>query len=216
MYLAWNELRRARARFGLLVAAVALLVFLILTQQTLQAGLIDSFVSGIRSQSAPVLVLTVDGRRNLAASVDHPRPRRRRGRRARGGPHRAARPALDGGAGRRDRHPGRRDGLRPRRPGRADHGVGRPAPSLRPAAGEVVASDTAGAGFAVGDRVARRARRPRADGRRAWPADAQLQASPTLWAPWTDLRSGRAGVEPRRPGPAAQRHHPRTGGRHHT
>jgi putative ABC transport system permease protein len=52
MYLALRELARARARFGLLVAAVALLVFLILTQQTLQAGLIDSF-GGASARSRP-------------------------------------------------------------------------------------------------------------------------------------------------------------------
>ena len=72
MSLALAEIRRAKVRFGLLVAAVALLVFLILFQQTLQNGLITAFVGAIRNQSAPVLVYSVDGRRTVQASVITP------------------------------------------------------------------------------------------------------------------------------------------------
>lgn len=72
MFLALREMRRAKARFGLLVGAIGLLVFLILFQQTLQAGLITDFVGGIRNQSAPVLVYSVDGRRNLQGSIIPP------------------------------------------------------------------------------------------------------------------------------------------------
>ncbi len=54
------------------MAAVALLVFLILTQQALQAGLITSFVGAIERQSAPVLVYSVDGQRTLQGSVITP------------------------------------------------------------------------------------------------------------------------------------------------
>ena len=68
MFLAFKEMRRAPARFGLLVAAIALLVFLILFQQTLQNGLLTSFVGAIEQQSAPVLVFSTDGRRNLQSS----------------------------------------------------------------------------------------------------------------------------------------------------
>jgi putative ABC transport system permease protein len=68
MFLAFREIRRAKARFGLLVAAVALLFFLILTQQALQSGLITSFVGAIEAQSAPVLVYSVDGQRTLQGS----------------------------------------------------------------------------------------------------------------------------------------------------
>jgi len=59
-------------RFGLLVTAVALLVFLILTQQALQDGLITSFVGAVKRQSAPVLVFAVDGQRTLQGSVITP------------------------------------------------------------------------------------------------------------------------------------------------
>jgi putative ABC transport system permease protein len=72
VFLALRELRRAKTRFGLLIAAVGLLVFLILTQQALQDGLLTSFVGAIRAQSAPVLVFGVDGQRTLQGSIVTP------------------------------------------------------------------------------------------------------------------------------------------------
>lgn len=72
MFLAIREMRRAKLRFALLVTAIALLVFLILTQQALQTGLISSFVGAIERQSAPVLVYSVDGQRTLQGSVITP------------------------------------------------------------------------------------------------------------------------------------------------
>jgi len=72
MFLALKEMQRAKVRFGLLIAAVAMLVFLILFQQSLQNGLITSFVGAIRNQSADVLVYRTDGRRILQASVVTP------------------------------------------------------------------------------------------------------------------------------------------------
>lgn len=72
MSLALREMRRAKARFGLLVGAIALLVFLILFQQALQDGLITGFVGAIRQQSAPVLVFSTDGQKTLQGSVIPP------------------------------------------------------------------------------------------------------------------------------------------------
>jgi len=72
MFLALREIRRAKIRFGLLVAAVGLLVLLILGQQAIQNGLITSFVGGIERQSAPVLVYSVDGQRTFQGSVITP------------------------------------------------------------------------------------------------------------------------------------------------
>lgn len=72
MFLALKEMRRAWVRFGLLIAAIGLLVFLILFQQALQNGLLTSFVGAIRNQSAPVLVYSVDGQRVLQGSVITP------------------------------------------------------------------------------------------------------------------------------------------------
>ena len=67
-----KEIARAKVRFGLLVAAIGLLVFLILFQQSLQNGLITGFIGAIREQSAPVLVYSVDGQRVIQGSVITP------------------------------------------------------------------------------------------------------------------------------------------------
>lgn len=72
MFLALREMHRAKVRFGLLIAAIALLVFLILFQQSLQNGLLTSFVGGIRNQSAPILVYSVDGQRFIQGSIITP------------------------------------------------------------------------------------------------------------------------------------------------
>lgn len=72
MFLAVREMRRAKVRFGLLMAAIGLLVFLILTQQALQNGLLTSFTGALERQSAPVLVYSVDGQRTLQGSVVPP------------------------------------------------------------------------------------------------------------------------------------------------
>ena len=81
MFLALKEMRRAKVRFGLLIVAIGLLVFLILFQQSLQNSLLRGFTGALRSQSAPVLVYSIDGQRTLQASVltpeleASPRPR---------------------------------------------------------------------------------------------------------------------------------------------
>jgi putative ABC transport system permease protein len=72
MFLAFKEMARAKVRFVLLVAAIALLVFLILFQQSLQNGLITGFIGAVENQSAPVLVYSVDGQRVLQGSVITP------------------------------------------------------------------------------------------------------------------------------------------------
>ena len=72
MFLALKEMSRSKVRFGLLVAAIALLVFLILFQQSLQNGLITGFVGAIRNQNAPVLVYSVDGQRVIQGSIITP------------------------------------------------------------------------------------------------------------------------------------------------
>jgi putative ABC transport system permease protein len=72
VFLAFAEIRRAKVRFALLMGSIGLLVFLILFQQTLQSGLITSFIGAIERQSAPVLVYSLDGRVNLQGSVITP------------------------------------------------------------------------------------------------------------------------------------------------
>jgi putative ABC transport system permease protein len=72
MFLALKEMKRAKVRFGLLIAAIALLVFLILFQQSLQNGLVTGFIGAIRNQNTPVLVYAVDGQRVIQGSVITP------------------------------------------------------------------------------------------------------------------------------------------------
>lgn len=72
MFLALKEMARAKVRFALLIASIALLVFLILFQQSLQNGLITGFIGAIRNQSAPVLVYSVDGQRTVQGSIITP------------------------------------------------------------------------------------------------------------------------------------------------
>lgn len=68
MRLALAEIRRAKLRFGSLTGAVALLVFLILFQQSLAGSLLGQFTGGLERQSATVLVYNVDARRSVDAS----------------------------------------------------------------------------------------------------------------------------------------------------
>ena len=72
MFLAFKEMVRAKVRFGLLILAIGMLVFLILFQQSLQNGLLTSFVGAIRNQSSPVLVYSVDGQRVIQGSIITP------------------------------------------------------------------------------------------------------------------------------------------------
>jgi putative ABC transport system permease protein len=72
VFLAWAEMRRSKTRFGLLIAAVAMLVFLILFQQAISSALIRAFTGAIDHQSASVLVYSVDGQRVLQGSVITP------------------------------------------------------------------------------------------------------------------------------------------------
>ena len=76
--IAGKEMVRAKVRFGLLIGAIALLVFLILFQQALRDGLITSFVGAIEHQDAPVLVYSTDARRNLQSSTIPPPNSKRR------------------------------------------------------------------------------------------------------------------------------------------
>ncbi len=69
MRLAIAEIRRARLRFALLTGAVALLVFLIVFQQTLAGTLLGFFTGGLEHRAADVLVYNRDARRNVEGSV---------------------------------------------------------------------------------------------------------------------------------------------------
>ncbi|MGZ8765996.1 MAG: ABC transporter permease [Acidimicrobiia bacterium] len=72
MLLGLREIRRARARFALLIGAVGLLVFLIFFQQTLLTNLLGFFTGALENQSGQVVVYGEDARKNLAGSVVTP------------------------------------------------------------------------------------------------------------------------------------------------
>jgi putative ABC transport system permease protein len=66
--LALTEMRRAKLRFGLLTAAVALLVFLIVFLSSLSGALLRSFTGAIESLPADGLVYSGTARANIQAS----------------------------------------------------------------------------------------------------------------------------------------------------
>lgn len=68
MSVGLREMRRMWGRFVLLAGAVALLVFLILFQQSIQNGLVTAFIGAVRNQTAPVIVYSLEGQRTLQAS----------------------------------------------------------------------------------------------------------------------------------------------------
>jgi putative ABC transport system permease protein len=184
VFLAFTEMRRAKARFGLLMAAIGLLVFLILFQQTLQYGLLDSFVGAVRNQSAPVLVFSVDGRRNLQGSIITPDQEALvRGVEGLGAAGRIGQRTFTARAG--------GELTQVAVLGYEVEGLGSPttlsAGRLPSATGEVVASDVdAGNGFAVGDTV----RLDPGDVELTvvgLASDAQLSASPTLYTTYETL-----------------------------
>ncbi len=68
MNLALTEMRRAKLRFGLLTAAVALLVFLIVFLSSLSGALLRSLTGAIESLPADGLVYSESARANIQAS----------------------------------------------------------------------------------------------------------------------------------------------------
>jgi len=72
VFLAFKEIRRNIVRFVSLAFAVGLLLFLVLFQQALRSGLLASFVGGIRNQTAPVIVYSVEAQRTLQGGLITP------------------------------------------------------------------------------------------------------------------------------------------------
>ena len=66
--LALTEMKRAKLRFGLLTAAVALLVFLIVFLSSLSGALLRSFTGAVESLPADGLVYSEASRANIQAS----------------------------------------------------------------------------------------------------------------------------------------------------
>lgn len=69
MFLALRDMRRAKVRFGLLIVAVGLLVFLTLFLQTLLGNLLGYFTGALAHQSGTVVVYSADARKNLSGSI---------------------------------------------------------------------------------------------------------------------------------------------------
>jgi putative ABC transport system permease protein len=72
IHLALREMRRRIGRFIILALAVSVLVFFLLFQQGLLAGLVTEFVGALRNQNAEVLVYGELARDNIQASVVSP------------------------------------------------------------------------------------------------------------------------------------------------
>lgn len=194
MFLALREIRRAKVRFGLLIAAVGLLVFLILIQQALQNGLLTAFVGAIERQSAPVLVYSVDGQKTLQGSVVTPDLQATiEGVEGVGSSGRLGQRTFTGTIG---------DGgeVDVAVIGYDDPKLGAPdalaSGRLPSGEGEVVGSST---DFSVGDRV----RLLDADGKQAAALrvvgtadDAQIQVTPTLFARWADYEGAVRAANP--------------------
>ncbi len=68
MGLGFSEVRRAKLRFGLLTAAVSLLVFLVLLLTTLAGALVGSLTGALDGLQAQGLVYSAAARDNIAAS----------------------------------------------------------------------------------------------------------------------------------------------------
>ncbi|MFN8019372.1 MAG: hypothetical protein U0P45_14800 [Acidimicrobiales bacterium] len=194
MFLALREIRRAKVRFGLLIAAVGLLVFLILIQQALQDGLLTGFVGAIEKQSAPVLVYSVDGQKTLQGSVVTPDLQAKiEGVDGVGSAGRLGQRTFTGTIGGGEQ-------VDVAVIGYDDPKLGAPASlasgRLPEAPGEVVGSS---ADFAVGDEV----RLLDSEGKEAATLqvvgladDAQIQVTPTLFAPWDDYEAAVKAANP--------------------
>lgn len=72
MFLAFKEIRRAKVRFGLLIGAVGLLVFLMLFISSLTSSLITQFIGALRNQTTDVIVFSSQARQNLEGSLITP------------------------------------------------------------------------------------------------------------------------------------------------
>ena len=68
MNLALTEMRRAKLRFGLLTAAVALLVFLIVFLSSLSGALLRALTGAVEALPADGLVYSEASRANVQAS----------------------------------------------------------------------------------------------------------------------------------------------------
>ena len=68
MFLAWKEIRHAKAKFGLIIAVVILVSYLVYFLTSLAYGLASSYTNGITKWEADQVVLTQDSNNNIMMS----------------------------------------------------------------------------------------------------------------------------------------------------
>lgn len=198
MLFANAELRRSKARFGMLTVGTGLLVFVLLFQQALLTSLLDGIAGAVGHQSAPVLVLAREAQRSVAGSFVPPDQFEA----VAGSPGVADASEL-GVTGLSIRHPNSEErhaaavlGYQPNRPGTPTRlRAGR----LPEKANETVASAEDAAGrYKVGDTIL-------IDPGEVeltvvgLTEESRLNVSPTLWTPWETYEELVRGVYPETP-----------------
>lgn len=68
MFLAWKEIRHAKAKFGLIISVVVLVSYLVYFLTSLAYGLASSYTNGVNKWKADEIVLTVDSNNNIMMS----------------------------------------------------------------------------------------------------------------------------------------------------
>ena len=68
MFLAWKEIKHSKAKFGLIMAVVVLVSYLVYFLTSLAYGLASSYTNGVTKWQADEIVLTVDSNNNVMMS----------------------------------------------------------------------------------------------------------------------------------------------------
>jgi len=69
MFLAWKEIKHAKAKFGLIMAVVTLVSYLVYFLTSLAYGLASSYTNGVTKWDAQEIVLTADANDNVMMSL---------------------------------------------------------------------------------------------------------------------------------------------------
>lgn len=68
MFLAWNEIKHSKVKFGLIIAVVILVSYLVYFLTSLAYGLASSYTNGVDKWEAEQIILTVDSNDNIMMS----------------------------------------------------------------------------------------------------------------------------------------------------
>ena len=69
MYLAWNEMRRNKLKFGLIIGVLVMISYLLFFLSGLASGLINMNREGIDKWHADAIILNKDANKTVAQSV---------------------------------------------------------------------------------------------------------------------------------------------------